>query len=126
MGLRSRATAALNRIINDSEQAFGWDIVITDPDGNVGNLVGRSTDISMLIDPETQAVVSGRSASIAVMIADLTSEGLGMPVGIADGAVRPWVVDVDDIEGVPGKFKISQSNPDRALGIVVCFLEAYQ
>lgn len=125
MTLRAHASETLRTIMNDQDGAFGWPFTITDPSGSTGELVGRSSDISKVVDPDTGIIISGRLAHVSVMIEDLTDAGLGVPVGVADGAVKPWVVDVDDINGTAGKFKVSESNPDRALGIVVLILEAY-
>lgn len=104
---------------------MGWDFTITDPDGLSAPFVGRSSDISQIIDQDTGQVVSGRFAHISVCIADLTDAGMAVPVGIADGAVKPWLVDVADVAGVTARFKVMESNPDRALGNVICMLEAY-
>tara|TARA_R100000388_G_scaffold63439_3_gene46356 strand:+ start:47 stop:226 length:180 start_codon:yes stop_codon:yes gene_type:complete len=59
-------------------------------------------------------------------MSSLVLEGLGLPKGIADTGSKPWVIQFDDIGGTPYKFKVSQSNPDRALGLVVCLLELYE
>jgi hypothetical protein len=112
--------------MNDQDGAFGWPFTITDPAGTSAPLVGRSSDISQVVDPDTGVVVSGRLAHVSVMIEDLTDASLGLPVGIADTAGKPWLVVVDDINGVSGTFKVAESNPDRALGIVVLLLEAYK
>lgn len=125
MGLRLIAEADLGVILEDGAYGFGWAITVTDPAGTVGNLTGFSDDISQLIDPDTGQAVSGRLASAVLRISSLTTAGLSLPVGIADAGSKPWVVDFDDINGNAHKFKVSQSNPDRALGIVSCILEAY-
>ena len=77
-------------------------------------------------DPETGQAVSGRTASATIRIALLSSEGLGIPQGVADGAVKPWLVQFDDINGVPYTFKVKESIPDRAIGAVSCILEFYK
>ena len=125
MGLRSIAEQDLGLILEDTTTGFGYPITITDPAGTVGALTGFSDDIAQVIDPDTGEMVSGRLASIAVRIALLTEKGLGVPVGIADAAIKPWIVEFDDINGNPHKFKVSQSNPDRAAGLVTCLLELY-
>ena len=127
VGLRQTAEADLAFILEEDAAGFRWPIVITDPDGNVNTdiLYGFSDDIAQIIDPDTGQAVSGRLASIAVRIAGLAAVGLGLPKGIADAGLKPWIVQFDDINGQPHKFKVAQSNPDRALGLVVCLLEAY-
>ena len=126
MNLRMLAEQDLGFIVEDETTGFGWPITLTDPDGNSGTFTGLSDDIAQVIDPETGQAVSGRMASIALRIATLMEQGFGIPKGIADAAVKPWVVEFDDINGNPYKFKISESNPDRALGLVTCLLEVYR
>ena len=126
MSLRLEAESDLEFILEDAETGFGWDITITDPDGVSATLTGFSDDIAQIIDPDTGQAVSGRLASAVVRISSLTAAGLGLPKGIADSALKPWIVEFDDINGNPYKFKVSQSNPDRAIGIVSLLLELYE
>lgn len=125
MSLRDQAAADLQTFLEDTA-GFGVPITVTDPAGTSVELTGFSTDIGETIDPETGTVVTGRSASVALSLARLTTEGLGIPRGIADGSGKPWVVTFDDIEGNAHTFKVSSSAPDRAAGIVTCMLEAYR
>lgn len=125
MGLRSIAETDLGIILEDDMYGFGWPITITNPDGLVKPLIGFSNDISQIIDPDTGQAVSGRLASVALRIGALTAVGLTLPVSIAESTSKPWLIQFDDINGNPFTFKVSQSNPDRALGIVTCILELY-
>lgn len=126
MGLRSLAEADLGLILEDQAFGFGWPIVLQNPAGvqSVG-LVGYSDDISQTIDPDTGQLVSGRLASVALRTSTLIAQGFAMPYGVADTAAKPWVVRFDDINGTPYTYKVRQTNPDRALGLVVCILEGY-
>lgn len=126
MSLRDIAEQDLGAIVEDGVFGFGWPISITDPAGTVGNLTGFSNDISQIIDPDTGEMVSGRAASAVVRISSLTENGLGLPKGIADSDSKPWIVEFNDINGSSHKFKVSRSNPDRALGILSMMLEAYE
>ncbi len=126
MGLRATAEADLGVILEDSTCGFGWPITVTDPDGNSAPLTGFSDDISQIIDPDTGEAVSGRLASAALRISSLTTAGLGLPQGIADTGSKPWLIQFDDINGNAFTFKVSESNPDRALGMVICLLELYK
>jgi hypothetical protein len=125
VGLREIAEADLQSILGDLD-GFGWPITVIDPSGNSQGLLGFSNDISQLIDPDTGQAVSGRLASVALSMSALSDVGLGLPQGIADAGIKPWVVQFDDIQGNLHTFKVAQSNPDRALGLVTCVLEAYQ
>jgi hypothetical protein len=126
VGLREIAAADLKSIVEDSAGGFGWLIKVTDPDTLEASLVGFSNDVSQTIDPDTGQAVSGRIASVALAIASLTAAGLGLPRGISDKTSKPWIVMFNDIGGTAHTFKVRESMPDRALGIVVCTLEAYR
>lgn len=126
MSLRRVAEADLGFIVEDCETGFGWPLTLTAPDGTSIEVVGMSNDISQVIDPETGVIVSGRLASIAIRMSTLKARGFDQPVGIADAKSKPWVVEFDDIGDEYCQFKISESNPDRAIGLIVCFLEAYE
>ncbi len=126
MGLRQLAETDLGLILEDSLTGFGRPVTVTDPAGASRTLTGLSNDIAQIIDPDTGQAVSGRSASVALRISSLAAVGLALPRGIAYSGSKPWVIEFYDINGNPYKFKISQSNPDRALGIVTCLLELYE
>lgn len=123
--LRTLANTDLQSIVTDQADGFGWPITITDPAGTSAALVGRSNDIGLVIDPDTGLAVSGRSASVAVTITSLSAAGLGLPVGVEDTTGKPWVVVFNSINGSPYTFRVIATQPDRALGIVVCLLETY-
>lgn len=113
-------------ILEDGATGFGWPITITDPTGATANLMGYSNDIAQIIDPDTGQAVSGRLASAVLRISSLIAAGLALPVAIADASIKPWLIAFDDINGNPYVFKVSESNPDRATGVVVCLLEGYE
>ena len=125
MSLRDLAEQDLGATLEDVA-GFGWSITVTDPAGTSVAFVGQSTDIAQIIDPDTGQAVSGRLASVALRVSSLTTAGLGRPVGIAYAGSKPWIVEFDDINGESYKFKVAKTNPDRALGIVVCILESYE
>ncbi len=127
MSLRQSVQSDLTAILNDSMSGFGWSITLTSPDGVVGDLTGISTDIGVSVDPDTGQVVSGRTASVSIMSADIAAAGFeSEPVGIADRSVKPWVVTFDDIDGFSVRFKVTRDIPDRAVGLIVLMLELYQ
>ena len=126
MGLRELAEADLGLILEDKDRGFGYDITLTDPSGTVRPLTGFSDDIAQIIDPDTGIAVSGRLASVAIRTSTIIASGLTLPRGIADAGIKPWLVEFNDINGNPFTFKVSQSNPDRALGLVTLMLELYK
>ena len=125
MGLRETAEQDLVAILEDSATGFGYAISLTNPAGATVALTGFSSDIAQLIDPDTGQAVSGRLASASLPISSILTAGLTLPQGIADAGVKPWLAQFNDINGTAHTFKVSQSNPDRALGLVTLLLEAY-
>lgn len=123
MGLRAKAAADNKAILND-DKGFAWPITVTNPAEVSADLKGFSNDISDLIDPDTGQAVSGRQASVALHIADLTV--LGLPVGISAPSSKPWIMEFDDINGNPGVFKVKKSNPDNGIGMITCIVEVYK
>lgn len=111
-------------ILTDS-YGFAWPIVVTNPDGLKARLSGFSTDIADLIDPETGQAVSGRQAEVSLSMQSLCEVGLEHPAYVASEDGKPWTIAFDDIHGKPHTFKVMRSAPDRTVGLVLCYLEAY-
>ena len=126
MGLRQQAAADLKAILEDSAAGFGWPVTVTDPTGARLDMVGFTNDVNLTIDPSTGISVAGRSISVALAIASLLAGGLDIPRAVADSASKPWLVEFEDAQGQLLRFKIADTNPDRALGIVVCMLEFWK
>ncbi len=126
MSIRQLAESDLGLILEDEATGFGWPITVTDPSGAVRPLTGFSDDIAQIIDPDTGQAVSGRLASVALRISSILAAGLTLPRGIADAGIKPWIIEFNDINGNAFKFKVAQSNPDRALGLVTLLLELYE
>ena len=126
MSLRQQIESDLGFILEDSVFGFGWPLTVTDPGENSAEFVGFSADIPQVIDPDTGQAISGRLASVTLRTSSLSAAGLGWPKGISDPESKPWVIEFDDINGSPYKFKVAESNPDRALGVITCLLEAYE
>ena len=126
MGLREQAEADNRVILNDSAFGFGYSISLENPAGTAKPLTGFSNDISQVVDPDTGVAVSGRLATAALNINDIIDAGLELPKGIADAGSKPWLIRFDDINGNAHTFKVSKSDPDRAIGVVICTLEFYK
>ena len=124
MSLRQQANADMIAIV-ESVTDFGWPITVTSPAGVSLAMVGLSTDIGVTMDPQTGMPISGRKASVALAIASLIAGGLDIPRGIADRTSKPWRVTFADIGGTSHTFKVVESAPDRAAGLVTLLLEAY-
>lgn len=126
MGLREQAKADNRVILNDSAFGFGYSISLENPAGTAKPLTGFSNDISQVVDPDTGVAVSGRLATAALHISDIIDAGLELPKGIADAGSKPWLIRFDDINGNAHTFKVSKSDPDRAIGMLICTLEFYK
>ena len=127
MSLRDVAEADLNGILEDSVTGFGYPIIVTSPDKVSKPLKGFSKDISFSIDPDTGLAVSSRTASVALRISSLIAAGFDtLPKGIQDSKSKPWLIEFNDINGNPFKFKVQEGHPDRGLGIITCTLEIYR
>lgn len=126
MNLRLQAERDLGVILEDSATGFGWPVVLTAPDGSRHELTGFSDDIAQVIDPETGAIVSGRLASVALRMSSIAALGLEIPRAISETGRKPWIVEFLDILGAAHRFKIVQSYPDRALGLLTLNLEIYK
>jgi hypothetical protein len=125
MSLRGEAHLDLIEIMNDEET--GGDLcTITSPAGNFHTFLVFGNDIHLAIDPGTGQYVTGRQSSISVLISELLAVGFDGIRCIADENSRPWVVDTVDVNGIPGKFKVSESNPDNGSGLNTLFLERYE
>ena len=124
MGLRELAEADLAVTLEDAATGFAFAISVTDPAGTVAPLNGQSNDVGQAIDVETGQIVSGRIASVVLRLSSIAAAGLvGIPQGIQDGTSKPWIIRFDDINGNAFDFKVAESFPDRALGVVACRLE---
>ncbi len=127
MSLRQTAQADVATILGDSVTGFGWPIKITSPEGVSADLTGFSTDIGLAIDPDTGQVVSGRTASVSLMMSAISGAGYtSLPRGVSDQRIKPWIIEFNDIGGIAYKFKVSRSIPDHAIGSTVLLLEIYK
>jgi hypothetical protein len=122
MGLREQATLDAQAILEDSSSGFGWPFTLTSPQGVAAARVGFTTDIGQTIDPDTGQAVAGRRASVAVSLRSLPE----MPVAVAERDRKPWIVSFASALGVFAAWKVIEVLPDRAAGVVVLLLEAYQ
>ena len=125
MSIRKLAEEDLGLIVENPKD-FGWPIKVTNPEGVSENFIGISGDIALVIDPDTGDPVSGRLVQVSLRISSLTAKCFKLPVAIAESTSKPWVIEFESINGKPGVFKVSHSNPDRTLGLVKLNLEVYK
>ena len=126
MGLRTDAEKDLAFILEDDLRGGAWPVTVINPAGLSTTLKGYTNDISQLIDPDTGQAVSGRLATMSLRISSLIAAGdTTLPESVADDTTKPWLITFTDINGTSYTFKVSESNPDRAIGIITCMLEKY-
>lgn len=125
MSLRQQAAIDAALIIQNLDE-FGWPITLTNPSGATFALVGLSTNIGQTIDPETGQLVSGMRASVALSLAAIETAGADIPKAVSDRGSKPWLVTFADIGGASFTYKVQETSPDRAIGLIVCFLENYR
>lgn len=104
---------------------FAWPVVVTDPDGRSACIKGFSTDFADLIELETGQAVSGRQVEVSLSMDSLKNVGLAHPEHVASEDGKPWLIRFDDIEGKSHTFKVMRTAPDRTVGLILCYLEAY-
>lgn len=126
MGLRELAQSDLKAILEDDVSGNGHPITVTDPSNVSVPMKGYSTDIGQVIDPETGGLISGRLASVVLVMSSLFEAGFGIPKGITDPNQKPWLITFQDINGTTGTFKVTNTMPDRTIGNIVCMLELWQ
>ena len=127
MSLRQLAENDLSTIM-ENPLDFGWAVTIIDPDGvtNASPIYGNCGDIGQVIDPDLGVAVSGRKAYLTLRLSTLTTQGLGIPVKIADRTKKPWRVTFNDVNGASYTFNVIDSAPDRVLGVVTCEIGLYE
>ena len=125
MGLRETAEKDAGKIINDA-RGFSYPVRLTNPAGSSVDLSAFTNDISQLIDPDTNEVVSGRAVTVLLHNRDILNAGFTIPRGIADTNGLPYILEFLDINGNAFKFKVAQSDQDRGIGLVALTLEVYK
>src|SRR5688572_28825044 len=121
MGLRAQAAADAKAILEDSVSGFAWPLTLTSPAGTVSMLAGLATDVAESVDPETGTTVAGRRASVTISLLSIPV----LPTAEPESGARPWTVTFTDVELVAATWKVVEVRPDRALGVVLLVLEAY-
>lgn len=124
MNLRDQAATLARRFLENSSSGFGVDVTIHTPEGQPIAITGFLNDIAQALDPQTGALVAGRTQTLTVSIKPFTELGIELPRGIADRKAKPWRVTWTDARGEHVR-KVSEARPDRGLEITVLFLEAH-
>lgn len=126
MSLLDAARIDAKNISGNTVSGFSVPIFVTSPDGFEAQVSGTYTDISQVIDPGTGEFVSGRQASVSIALSEFENAGFdGLPRGIADTTIKPWVMQINHPCHSGGKFRVIQSDPDNTLMLITCILGVY-
>ena len=122
MSLRDDAANDWQEIMN-SEIGALVPCTVTNPEGTAKPFSCRHQDVHQQVDPGTEELISARQVSISICLLDLADVGFEGIRGVAKKTEKPWKVDVADITGKDGTFKVAESNPDASLGNMLLYLE---
>jgi hypothetical protein len=123
MNLREIAEKDLELTLEDDIHGFGVPATITDPSGTIGVLKVQAGDVHLLFDPDTDIPINNRRIHISIRISSLTKAGLDIPQAQPDESVNPWVFEFADVNRIIRKCTVTESRPNRTLGIVTIILE---
>lgn len=122
MSLADDAATDWQEIMNDDIGAT-WPCTVTSPAGLTEDFMCRHSDIHQQVDLSTNEVVSGRQLVVSISLLDLDEAGMTAIKSVEDNTKKPWKIDVKDITGKSGVYKVVESNPDASLGNMLLFLE---
>lgn len=124
MSLRDQAVADVEAILGNTLD-FGQDeITLIDPSDTSTIVTGFTGDISTSIDPDTGAIVKGRTIHVAVPISSLPAGA--RPAAQNDRSLKPWRVSFPRItSAVITEYAVIGTDPDDSMGAVVLELGEY-
>jgi hypothetical protein len=99
-------------------------VLLASPDGLSKELLGQAGDVGATIDPDTGAVISGRTVHAALRISSIEAAGFkNLPEHVESLQGLPWLVTIRGLDGTDYPMAVRRSWPDRTLGIVTLSLE---
>lgn len=124
MSLRTRAEADARAILENTSDG-GQAITLTDPDATPTVMTGFTGDVSTAIDPDTGAIVAGRTVHVSLAIASLPAGA--RPAAQPDATLKPWLVSFPRIVGgAVTQYAVVRSQPDDSLGYINLELGNYK
>lgn len=119
MSLLDVARADAARHLSDTS-GFSTTVELEAPGGATASVRVMLADTSVVFDPATGMMVTGRTVRATVSDAELASAGIGTPVGPTRSTERPWILRVDG-----AAWAIRDTEPDRTLRVTVWHLESW-
>ena len=112
MNLVAQAESDLEFTLEDKENGFGVDIVLTDTNGIQSPvIVGQSVDIGFSIDVGTGEAIAGGSAEITIRLSTLINAGIEIPG-------TGWKIQVTFANDVVKNYTLKDRMVDNTLGAV--------
>ena len=124
--LRAIAERDLEFILEDVEAGWGNPIVVTNPDGLTGVVNGQTGEVHALVDPETGATISVKTAHCSMRQKTLFDLGFTLPKAQPDETKKPWVFQFADQNGIVRQYAVSEARPDNTLGVITIMLEFFK
>ena len=117
MNLNSIAESDLEFVLEDLSDGFGVEVIVTTPAGLTQTLTAQSTDIGVLIDPQTGVGIIGRNCEFNFRMSTLISK-LGEIPKKSESGNNYWTFSHVNTNGETWYFGIEQVHADRKLGVV--------
>jgi hypothetical protein len=117
MSLRDRAVSDVAAILRNTLDG-GQPITLTDPsDVATAGIIGWTSDVSSAIDPDTGAIISGRSVRVTIDVGQLPAGP--RPKAQSDSSLKPWRVSFPRITtAATTQYAVTRSLPDDTLGMI--------
>ena len=102
---------ALEDLATTIQEEFGKTIKITRPDGSdFKDFIGNSNDISIMLDPDTGLMITGRTAQAVFILKEILDHFGELPDKL-------WKVEFLEIS--PNSFSVKDVRPDAAQGVLI-------
>jgi len=127
MSLKEQAASDLVAIFGDEDaDLFATEITCTDELGVSASIMGQAKEIALVLDPDTDVMVTGKQASVVILQSAIMAAGLTVPKAVADDESRPWTVSWVAADASTRTFRVADTRPDDTRGLVTLLLETYE
>lgn len=124
MSLRAQALADVGSILENTTD-WAQPITLIAPDGSTTAMNGLTGDISRQIEPDSGAIVKGRTIRVTLRIESLPVGA--RPEATNDSAANPWRVSFPRItSAVVTEYAVVATDPDDSMGSIVLELGDYE
>jgi hypothetical protein len=124
MGMIETAQADIKRIRTDPN-GFTKSIFFRAPTSETATIFGMHAAIHMGTDTDGQ-VVNAKKAHVSISESALTDLGYPTRNAAQEVDLKDHRVSVTDSTGITKEYIISETFPDEAVGLIVCFLKDFE